>query len=45
MIEKSLKENTKIVITKEGINPNIIIGDLPVTSKGDKHSAGTASHV
>lgn len=32
MLEKSLKDNTKIVITKDGINPNIIIGDLPITS-------------
>jgi regulator of protease activity HflC (stomatin/prohibitin superfamily) len=30
MVEKSLKDNTKIVITKDGINPNIIIGDLPI---------------
>ena len=30
MLERSLKDNTKIVITKEGINPNIIIGDLPI---------------
>jgi regulator of protease activity HflC (stomatin/prohibitin superfamily) len=30
MLEKSLKDNTKIVITKEGINPNIIIGDIPI---------------
>jgi len=30
MLEKSLKDNTKIVITKDGINPNIIIGDLPI---------------
>ncbi len=30
MLEKSLKDNTKVVITKDGINPNIIIGDLPI---------------
>jgi regulator of protease activity HflC (stomatin/prohibitin superfamily) len=30
MLEKSLKDNTKVVITKDGINPNILIGDLPI---------------
>lgn len=30
MLEKSLKDNTKVVITKDGISPNIIIGDLPI---------------
>jgi len=33
MLEKALKDNTKVVITKDGINPNIIIGDLPIGSK------------
>jgi regulator of protease activity HflC (stomatin/prohibitin superfamily) len=33
MLEKSLKDNTKIVITKDGINPNIIIGDLPIVNE------------
>jgi len=35
MLEKCLKDNTKVVITKDGINPNIIIGDLPIGSKLD----------
>ncbi len=30
MVEKSLKDNAKIVITKEGINPTVLIGDLPI---------------
>ena len=30
MVEKSLKDNTKVVITKDGISPNIFIGDLPI---------------
>jgi regulator of protease activity HflC (stomatin/prohibitin superfamily) len=30
MLEKALKDNTKVVITKDGINPNILIGDLPI---------------
>lgn len=33
MLEKALKDNSKIVITKDGINPNIIIGDLPAGTK------------
>lgn len=33
MLEKALKDNTKVVITKDGINPSIIIGDLPIGSK------------
>ncbi|MFA6104195.1 MAG: SPFH domain-containing protein [Victivallaceae bacterium] len=36
MVEKSLKDNAKIVITKDGINPNILIGDLPVGIKPEK---------
>lgn len=39
MIEKSLKDNTKVVITKDGINPSIIIGDLPLKGKDEKVSA------
>lgn len=30
MVERSLKDNTKVVITKDGISPNIFIGDLPI---------------
>jgi regulator of protease activity HflC (stomatin/prohibitin superfamily) len=33
MVERSLKDNTKVVITKDGINPSIIIGDLPIENK------------
>ena len=33
MLEKALKDNTKVVITKDGINPSIIIGDLPIGSR------------
>jgi regulator of protease activity HflC (stomatin/prohibitin superfamily) len=43
MLEKALKDNTKVVITKDGINPNIIIGDLPIGSKGEKVTAAMAS--
>lgn len=30
MVEKSLSRNSKIILTKDGINPNLIIGDLPM---------------
>ena len=42
MLEKALKDNTKVVITKEGINPSIIIGELPMGSRNEKVSASTA---
>ncbi len=38
MVERSLKDNAKIVITKDGINPNILIGNLPVV--GSQENAG-----
>lgn len=40
MMEKALKDNAKIVITKDGINPNIIIGELPI--KGQSSTVGSA---
>lgn len=33
VVEESLKDNSKVVLTKEGINPNIILGDIPVYEK------------
>lgn len=30
---ESLKDNAKIIITKEGINPQLILGDIPMKSK------------
>jgi len=30
MLEKSLKDNAKIVITKDGINPTLILGEIPI---------------
>ena len=40
MLEKALKDNTKVVITKEGINPSILIGELPMGDRNEKVSAG-----
>ena len=31
MTEAALKDNAKVVITKEGISPTLLLGDLPVT--------------
>ena len=31
--QASLKDNAKIIITKEGINPQIILGDIPMKVK------------
>jgi len=36
MLERALKDNSKVVITKDGINPSIIIGDLPIESGHEK---------
>jgi regulator of protease activity HflC (stomatin/prohibitin superfamily) len=42
MLEKALKDNTKVVITKEGINPSILIGELPMGNRNERVSASTA---
>jgi regulator of protease activity HflC (stomatin/prohibitin superfamily) len=31
MVETSLKDNAKIVLTDKGINPTLLLGDMPVT--------------
>jgi regulator of protease activity HflC (stomatin/prohibitin superfamily) len=36
MIETSLRENAKIVITEHGISPTLLLGDLPVSVSSDK---------
>lgn len=33
MTEAALQNNAKIIITKEGINPQIILGDIPINTK------------
>lgn len=33
VVEESLKDNSKVVLTKEGISPNIILGELPVVER------------
>jgi regulator of protease activity HflC (stomatin/prohibitin superfamily) len=36
MIENSLRENTKIVITEHGISPTLLMGSLPVSVSNEK---------
>jgi len=33
MVETSLKDNAKVVITDKGINPTLLLGELPITTK------------
>ncbi len=33
MTENSLRDNTKVVITQEGISPTLLLGDLPISAK------------
>jgi hypothetical protein len=39
MVETSLRENTKIVLTEHGINPTLLVGSLPfnVSSEDNGH--------
>jgi regulator of protease activity HflC (stomatin/prohibitin superfamily) len=36
MIENSLRENSKIIITEHGINPTLLLGELPVSVSNEK---------
>ena len=38
MIENSLRENAKIVITEHGISPTLLLGSLPISVTGEKGS-------
>jgi regulator of protease activity HflC (stomatin/prohibitin superfamily) len=37
MIENSLRDNTKIVISEHGISPNLLLGSLPVSLSTEKN--------
>ena len=39
MIETSLRENTKVVITEHGISPTLLLGSLPISVSGEKQNA------
>lgn len=36
MIETSLRDNTKVVITEHGISPTLLLGSLPVSVSSEK---------
>jgi regulator of protease activity HflC (stomatin/prohibitin superfamily) len=36
MVETSLRDNTKVVITEHGISPTLLLGNLPISSQGEK---------
>ncbi|GAH24895.1 unnamed protein product [marine sediment metagenome] len=36
MTEAALKDNTKIVITEEGISPTLLLGSIPITTSEEK---------
>lgn len=38
MIETSLRENAKIIITEHGISPTLLLGSLPVSVSGEKNA-------
>lgn len=37
MIETSLRDNTKVVITEHGISPTLLLGDLPISIPHEKN--------
>jgi regulator of protease activity HflC (stomatin/prohibitin superfamily) len=39
MTENALKDNAKIVITEKGINPTLLLGNLPVAVSKDSGSS------
>ncbi len=38
MIETSLRDNTKVVITEHGISPTLLLGSLPISAPGEKQN-------
>jgi hypothetical protein len=36
MIEASLRENAKIIITEHGISPTLLLGSLPVSVSSER---------
>jgi regulator of protease activity HflC (stomatin/prohibitin superfamily) len=43
MIENSLRENSKIVITEHGINPTLLLGNLPVSVSNENGKSAKIS--
>ncbi len=44
VVEESLKDNSKIVLTREGISPNIILGELPVREREEEERSRTPNN-
>ena len=40
MVENSLKDNAKIVVTEHGVSPTLFLGNLPVTVAGNTDASG-----
>ncbi len=40
MVENSLRDNAKIVITEQGINPTLLLGSLPFSTSNEKNGNG-----
>ena len=40
MVENSLKDNPKIVVTEHGVSPTLFLGNLPVTVAGNTDASG-----
>jgi hypothetical protein len=38
MIETTLRDNTKVVITEHGINRTVWLGNLPISAPGEKQN-------
>ena len=45
MIENSLRENAKIVITEHGISPTLLLGSLPVNLSPSEQNGREAATV
>jgi hypothetical protein len=39
MIENSLRQNTKIIITEHGISPALLLGNMPVSVASEKDAS------
>jgi len=44
MVETSLRDNAKIVITENGISPTLLLGSLPVNVTSEKNGRITSTH-
>jgi regulator of protease activity HflC (stomatin/prohibitin superfamily) len=45
MIENSLRQNAKIVITEHGISPTLLLGSLPVSVLSEKNGREASVHI